>query len=174
MRLASVRVTLPPQAAQDTESAVVFGVDFHIFIGIILSIFVVCLVCVVNLIVCLCRSNQLQQQHRIALHGQSTTTLAHHPASFNGESATAPAAADSPPDAAGVMVSPVATRYATLPLDKMRDKPPPPYPGCAYPPGAMPLVHSSPSSNHVPGHHVIVTDAGTNGVIPQVVYYSSK
>lgn len=72
-------------AAQDVESAMVLGVDFNVFIGIVLSIFVVCLVCVVNLIVCLCRNNQLQQQHRIALHGQSTTALA-HPVSFNGKS----------------------------------------------------------------------------------------
>ena len=72
------------------------------------------------------------------------------------------------------MMSPATTRYATLPLDKLRDKPPPPYPGSAYNHHASPLVHSSPSNNHVAGHHVIVTDSGTNGVIPQVVYYTTK
>lgn len=80
------------------------------------TVFVVCLVCVVNLAVCLCRRESgLQPQHRVALTGASTTTLA-HPASYNG----ALAATLSPATQA---------RYATLPLDKMRpvtsEKPPP-------------------------------------------------
>lgn len=154
----------------------------NIFIGVVLSIFVVCLVCVVNLAVCLCRSNQLQQQHRIALH-QSTATLA-HPASYTGEYEcrhlwmirNMPICTTG---TVGATLSPAQTRYATLPLEKLRDKPPPPYPGNHLTP-ATSIVTNSMSHNHVAGHHMVVSDGGTNGIIngvipvQQVVYYSPK
>lgn len=80
------------------------------------------------------------------------------------------------------MLSPATGRYATLPLEKMhREKPPPPYPGAGHiltngysatPPGLM--NNSNGSAAHVAGHHVIVTDSGTNGIIPQVLYYTAK
>lgn len=64
----------------------ILGVEFNIFMGVVLSVFVLCLVCVVNLAVCLCRTNNgLNQQHRIALHGQSTTQLASHPSTYTGK-----------------------------------------------------------------------------------------
>lgn len=79
------------------------------------------------------------------------------------------------------MLSPATGRYATLPLEKMaREKPPPPYPGPgqilgnAYSPASGINVNNSTSNNHVTGHHVIVTDSGTNGIIPQVLYYTTK
>lgn len=79
-----------------------------------------------------------------------------------------------------VMLSPATGRYATLPLEKMhREKPPPPYPGAGhilangYPP-ASGLMNNSNGTAHVAGHHVIVTDSGTNGIIPQVLYYTAK
>ena len=66
-------------------------------------------------------------------------------------------------------MSPAATRYATLPLDRMKDKPPPPY-GVAN--GYQTTALMANGTHHqIQGHHVIVTDNGTNGVIPQVVYY---
>ena len=161
-------------APEEAETTVIFGVDFNIFVGIVLSIFVVCLIFIVNLIICLCRSNQLQQQHRVALHGQSTTTLA-HPISFNGKimivgwQYITHSRRKNQLLEPGLMMSPAAARYATLPLDKLRDKPPPP----SYP---SPYAHHSngPTNNLVPGHHMIVTDNGTNGAIPQVVYYTTK
>ena len=143
-----------------------------------LSIFVVCLICVVNLAVCLCRSNQLQQQHRIALH-QSTATLA-HPASYTGSTTLFSNLSYDllSTGSVGATLSPAQTRYATLPLEKLRDKPPPPYPGNHFTP-ATAIVTNSVSHNHVAGHHMVVAD-GTNGImngvipVQQVVYYSPK
>ena len=69
-------------------------------------------------------------------------------------------------------MSPATTRYATLPLDRLKDKPPPP----SYVTSNGYATHQTTAlmGNGSPyqGHHVIVTDSGTNGVIPQVVYYS--
>ncbi|KAI1299989.1 hypothetical protein HDE_03652 [Halotydeus destructor] len=121
--------------SEEADMTLVLGFEANIFIGVVLSVFVICLVCVVNLAVCLCRrESALQQQHRVALHGGISTQTLAHPASYNGN--------------IGPM-SPAATRYATLPLpDKLgRTEKPPPYPGNLVAPGGAnglsPLV----------GHH---------------------
>ena len=72
-------------AATEVDSEMVFGIQFHTAVVAVLGIFVICLICVVHLILYYCRtSRQLQQAHRIALHGQSTVNLA-QPAAYNGE-----------------------------------------------------------------------------------------
>jgi hypothetical protein len=68
------------------------------------------------------------------------------------------------------MMSPAGTRYATLPLDRMKDKPPPPSYGVTN--GYQTTALMGNGTHQIQGHHVIVTDSGTNGVVPQVVYYS--
>jgi len=71
----------------------------------------------------------------------------------------------------GIMMSPANARYATLPLDRMKDKPPPPYGSTnGYTNGYQTTALMG--NGHMQGHHVVVTDAGPNGVIPQVVYYN--
>ena len=140
-------------ASEDSETTLVMGIEANIFIGVVLSVFVICLVCVVNLAVCLCRrESTLNPQHRVALTGASTGTLA-HPASYNGT--------------AGATLSPATTRYATLPLDKMGrplvtnngngqnggTEKPPPYPGNLIGPGVGSMV----GGHHLAGggHHLL-------------------
>jgi hypothetical protein len=171
--------------------------------GIILSVFVVCLICVVNLIVCLCRSTT---QQRIALHhGQSMMTLNPQGVGVNETALlSSPYHQTAVTDGFGGQT----TRYATLPLhhhvDKEGGKPPPYTPNQGN--GLIPAsaiyhqqqqqhnfqqqhIGMSNSNNQLlspfhqgPGHghhghpHVIVTDNGTgNGVLPHhVVYYTHK
>lgn len=133
----------PDEATQ----VIVLGLDANLFIGLVLSVFIVCLVCVVNLAICLCRREQtLQNQQQsqqlrhpgqqvqsyvngIHLNGTSTTSLA-HPASYTGALGNA------------ILTPASQARYATLPLGGkgqngglVIDKPPP-YPGNMFAPAS--------------------------------------
>ena len=92
------------------------GLDPSSFLGLVFILFLVCLFCVVSVALCLFKSDgyRATQQSRINLLQSTPIHLAH-------------------PNYAATIVNVNASgqRFATLPLDKMREKPPlgnpPPY-----------------------------------------------
>ena len=135
--------------ADEEETGSILGLPITVFIGLVITVFLMCLSCVLGLAIYLCkREQQMHQQHqRMTLH-QATTPILAHPASYNGTM--------------GSTLSPPSQRFATLPLEKMREKPPP-YPGNMYAPS---LMNNATSNNHIIGN--------STTPVQQVVYYSTK
>ncbi|RWS28698.1 hypothetical protein B4U80_01657 [Leptotrombidium deliense] len=128
------------------ENDLIFGLQVKLFVAVVLLIIIVCLVCVVTLAINLCkREQQLQRQRQQRIAMQMTTPILAHPASYTGTT--------------GATLSPGSQRFATLPFEKIREKPPP-YPGNMY----TPAVGNNTTSNHIIG----------NAAVQQVVYYATK
>ncbi|RWS12944.1 hypothetical protein B4U79_06995, partial [Dinothrombium tinctorium] len=106
----------------EPENDLILGLQVKLFLGIVLLITIVCLMCVVTL--------------AINLSIQMTPPILAHPASYTGTT--------------GATLSPGSQRFATLPFEKIREKPPP-YPGNMYTPAAG----NDNTSNNVSGHHII-------------------
>ena len=139
----------------ETDNGVIFGLEASAFLGLVFILFLVCLFCVVSVALCLFQKSdngyRTTQQSRLNLL-QSTPILTH-------------------PSYAGTIVTNAANqRFATLPLEKLREKPPPPYTGIQIPGNNPQLCNTNLSMSTLNNLNA------QNSIIPlqHVVYYSGK
>ena len=87
----------------------IFGLEASAFLGLVFILFLVCLLCVISVGLCLFRSDgyRATQQSRISLLQGTPIHLAH------------------PYAGATIVTNAANQRFATLPLEKLREKPPP-------------------------------------------------
>ena len=152
-------------SVNDDEAGLILGLPITVFIGLVITIFLICLVCVLSLAAYLCKREQQlhQQQQRIALHQAST------PANYTGTRKNLSNAFkwlfSFFKGNLGVTFNPFNQRFATLPLEKLRE-PPSVYPGNLYTPAAG--IENS--NNNLLNHHLVENSTAPS----QLVYYTTK
>lgn len=95
---------------------VIFGLEASAFLGLVIVLFLICLLCVVSVALCLFKSEQRLRAAPTHQHSRMNllqgTPIMAHPANYAAGQYTTP-------------LSPATQRFATLPLEKLREKPPP-------------------------------------------------
>lgn len=133
----------------EADTSVIFGLEASAFLGLVFILFLVCLFCVISVGLCLFRSDgyRATQQSRISLLQGTPIHLAH------------------PYAGATIVTNAANQRFATLPLEKLREKPPP----YVQIPGNPPMVNTNLSMS-------TLNNLNAQNIIPvqHVVYYSGK
>lgn len=143
----------------------ILGLEISVFIASVITAFVLCLLCVVSVAVCLCRRDSQRAAAAIAmgqglgpgqmayqshLTMQTSSPALGHPATYTNATTT-------PTGQIGPLGTPTAQgRFATLPLNRQGEKPPPPYTG-AQGNAIIPAV-----GNHILNHNHVGNHVGNH------------